>query len=123
MKRTRSSTVVLADIVAYLLTHQQSNLFDLGAWRPRVRTAMERLDLIVLVPIEDPDRIALLEPADDDLRQRVDETIRDIVLADRFDLDRETIEVRGAMQRRVRQLLARMSELAPDTAKALDPGA
>src|SRR5712672_3544919 len=53
-----------ADIVAYLLTHQHSDQF-----------------LIVFVPIEDPDRIAL-ETEDDELRQRVDETIRDAVLAD-----------------------------------------
>lgn len=100
-----------ADIVAYLLTHPQSDRFDLAGCLPRVRSAMEHLDLIVFVPIEEPDRMALLEPADHELRQRVDETIREIVLADRFDLDQETIEVGGSVRDRARQVLARINEL------------
>src|SRR5439155_7177638 len=37
--------------------------FDLDPWLPRVRRAMDRLDLVVFVPVEHPDRVANVEPS------------------------------------------------------------
>src|SRR5215210_662797 len=48
-----------ADILAYLMTHRDSDRFDIERCLPRVRGAMQRLDLIVFVPIEDPDRVVV----------------------------------------------------------------
>src|SRR4029078_9158465 len=48
-----------ADILAYLLSHEQADGFDLDAWLERVTGAMRTLDLVVLVPVESPDRIAV----------------------------------------------------------------
>jgi predicted ATPase len=95
-----------ADILAYLITHRDSEAFDVDSWLPRVRSAMERLDLIVFVPVEDPDRIMVSEPDDADLRQRVDQELREIVLEDRWELGAEVLEVAGTSRGRLRQVLA-----------------
>jgi predicted ATPase len=94
-----------ADILAYLITHDESEGFDLKHWLPRVRSAMERLDLIVFVPIEDPDRVIVSEPDDAELRHRVDEELREILLEDRWDFGVEILEVNGTLRERVRQVL------------------
>ncbi|HEX3531628.1 MAG TPA: AAA family ATPase [Thermoanaerobaculia bacterium] len=97
-----------ADILAYLITHRDSGGFDVERWLPRVRRAMERLDLIVFVPIEQPDRVTVSEADDATLRRVVDEELREIVLEDRWEFGVETLEVTGTPRERVRQVLARI---------------
>lgn len=46
------------DILAYLLTHEDRLGFDIDRRLPRVLEAVRGIDLIVFVPIENPDRIA-----------------------------------------------------------------
>ena len=96
-----------ADILAYLITHGDSEGFDLDPWLPRVRRAMERLDLIVFVPVEHPDRVANVEPDHAALRRRVDEELRDVLLNDRWEIGMDVLEVIGTSQERARQVLAR----------------
>ncbi|MBN9165433.1 MAG: AAA family ATPase, partial [Myxococcales bacterium] len=48
-----------ADILAYLLVHEDSEVFETDAWLDRIRDAIQTLDLVVFVPVEDRDRIAL----------------------------------------------------------------
>src|SRR4051812_27758787 len=48
-----------ADLFAYLLAHEDGGSFDAEEWLDRARQAMHTLDLVVFVPIEAPDRIAL----------------------------------------------------------------
>ena len=100
-----------ADLLAYLITHRDSGGFDVERWLPRVRRAMERLDLIVFVPIEEPDRVTVSEPDHAALRRVVDEEIREIVLEDRWEFGVETLEVTGAPRDRVRQVLARIRKM------------
>lgn len=95
-----------ADILAYLITHEDSDGSDIEPWLPRVRTAMQRLDLVVFVPVEDPDRVIVSEPDEGELRRLVDEELRDILLGDRWDFGVETIEVTGTSHERARQVLA-----------------
>ena len=95
-----------ADILAYLITHHDADGFDLEHWLPRVRSAMKHLDLIVFVPVEDPDRVIVSDPDEAELRQRVDEELRDIVLEDRWHFGVEAAEVTGTLRERVRQVLA-----------------
>ncbi|HEX3129923.1 MAG TPA: ATP-binding protein [Thermoanaerobaculia bacterium] len=97
-----------ADLLAYLISHPDSDRYDVKPWLPRVRDAMQGLDLIVFVPIETPDVIRVFDPEDADLRQRVDEELRDIVLGDRWDLGVEAIEVTGSVRERARQVLAQV---------------
>ena len=98
-----------ADFLAYLLTHRDADAFDLRRWLPRVRSAMRQLDLVVFVPLEEPDRILVSDPEDDDLRRRVDEELREILLDDRWDFDVEVIDVTGSPRARARQVLAALA--------------
>lgn len=93
-----------ADILAYLTTHEDSAGFDLAPWLPRARAAMQRLDLVVFVAIEDPDRIGVTGHGG--LRWRVDEELRDILLEDRWAFGVEVAEVSGSASQRARQVLA-----------------
>jgi hypothetical protein len=69
---------------------------------------MERLDLIVFVPVEDPDRVMVSRSDNAELRRRVDEELRDIVVEDRWEFGVEAMEVTGTSAERVRQVLARL---------------
>lgn len=95
-----------ADLLAYLMTHEDAEGFDVEAWLPRVRSAMQQLDLIVFVPVEDSDRVVVSDPEESELRRRVDEELREIVLEDRWDFGVEAIEVTGSVHKRARQVLA-----------------
>ena len=97
-----------ADMIAYLIAHRDSAGFDIGAWLPRLESAMRRLDLIVFVPIEHPDRIIVSDPEDRELRRRVDEELREIVVEDRWSFGLEAIEVTGTLRERARQVLAQV---------------
>src|SRR5690349_8716846 len=55
------------DFLGYLLTHSEAELFDLERWLPRVQAAVETLDLIVFVPVEERDRIPLPSSEDAEL--------------------------------------------------------
>jgi predicted ATPase len=97
-----------ADMLAYLIAHKDSDGLDAGDWLPRLESAMRRLDLIVFVPIEHPDRIVVSDPEDRALRRRVDEDLRDILVEDRWGFGLEGIEVTGTLRERARQVLAQV---------------
>ena len=65
---------------------------------------MARLDLIVYVPVEEPDRIGHSEVEDLSMRGRVDEELRE-VLSGRWVFEAEILEVIGAATERLRQVL------------------
>jgi len=94
------------DFLAYLLSHRESRVFEVDLWLPRILRAVERLDLIVFVSVEDPDRIVIAESENAVLRRRVDEELREILLEDRWGLGVEVLEVTGTIRERVRQVLA-----------------
>ncbi len=98
-----------ADLLAYILTHDDADAFDLADWLPRARTAIEKLDLIVYVPIEDPDRIPVAR-SEAGWRARVDEQLRAILLEDPWDLAPPVLEVTGSPRDRARQVLARIRD-------------
>src|SRR5690349_17162830 len=62
------------DFVAYLRAIGEDGEIEIEDWPP--------VDLIVFVPIEDPDRIAVASHEDRRLRRRVDELLRTLVLDD-----------------------------------------
>jgi len=98
-----------ADILAYLVTHRDRDGFELEYWLPRARSAMQRLDLVVFVPVESPDRIVGATAREDRLRGRVDEELRGILLEDRWDFPVEVLEVGGTTRERADQVLARIN--------------
>lgn len=99
-----------SDILAYLISHDESEGFDLHRWLPRVRVAMQQLDLVVFVPIEDPDRVPLSESGHWPLRRRVDEELHGIVLQDQWAFGVPVIDVAGSCDQRARQVLAYIAD-------------
>lgn len=94
-----------ADLLAYLVSIDDAGAVDVDGWIERARAAMRRLDLVVFVGIEQPDRVDGAGLRLRRLRRRVDEALRDIVLDDRWSFGVAAIEVTGATADRVRQVL------------------
>jgi AAA domain len=95
------------DILGYLVAHCDAGAFEIDDWMPRVRDAVAKLDLIVFVPIEDPDRVALPR-AEGPLRASVDEVLREIVEDDSYELAMDVITVEGPAAARLRQVVERV---------------
>ena len=90
------------DIVAYLQTHDEGSAFELPQWSERIREAMTLLTLVVLVPIEQPDRISI--PREEHrLRGVVDETLENLVMDGRFAGEIEVLPVAGTLESRLAQ--------------------
>jgi predicted ATPase len=98
-----------ADILGYLLSHVDAEAFHLEEWLPRVQTTIRKLDLVVFLPIEEPDRIVLPRSQDAAYRQRVDEKLREIILDNIFDFEVEVLEVSGNPRTRVERVLAHIA--------------
>ena len=94
------------DFVAYLQAIDDD--FDIDDWLDDIREAMALLDLIVVVPIETPDRIAILAYEDRGLRRRVDQRLQRLAFEDPFGFDPVTLEVSGGLAERIRQVTHRM---------------
>lgn len=97
-----------ADALAYLLAHEDAESFDLEAWIERVREAMQTLDLLVFVPIEQPDRIALPAHEDRRLRTRVHKELERLLLDDQYDFGLDSLVVEGNVRRRLDLVLERI---------------
>ncbi len=95
-----------ADILGYLLSHSNAEAFDLQDWLPRAQTAIKKLDLVVFLPIEEPDRIVLPFSQDKAYRRRVDEKLKEVILQNSFDFEMDVLEVTGSPQTRVEQVLS-----------------
>jgi len=98
-----------ADILGYLLSHSDAEAFNLEEWLPRVQTAIKKLDLVVFLPIEEPDRIVLPRSQDAAYRQRVDEKLREVILENIFDFEVDVLEVSGNPQTRIELVLAHIA--------------
>lgn len=95
------------DILGYLITHRDSEVFQLEHWMPRIRESVARLDLIGFVPIEEPDRITVSR-SQAVLRAEVDALLRDIVVDDAYGLQLDVITVAGTPAARVRQIVSHL---------------
>jgi len=94
-----------ADFLAYLATHPDRHAFDRERWADQVHAAMKTLDLVVLVPIEQPDRIQLSWGDRPKWRRRVADELRGLLLDDTWNLGVTCIEVRGDPGERLDQVL------------------
>jgi len=91
------------DFLAYIAVHDDAESFDVQAWLPRIRDALETLDLVVYVPIEERDRVAASMSDDDaEMRTAVDEKLRELLVDDPYSLGMSVVEVSGNLQSRVR---------------------
>lgn len=96
------------DLLGYLDAHEDGGTVDVDDWLSRIRAAVATLDLIVFVPIETPDRLPVARE-ERRYRARIDGALRTLVLDDPHDLGVATIEVAGAVDARVRQVLAHLN--------------
>ncbi len=103
-----------ADMLGYLLSHSDVEAFNLKEWLPRVQSAIRKLDLIVFLPVEKPDRIVLPLSQDIDYREHVDETLQEIIMENRFSFAVDVLEITGSLQTRMEQVLAHIRNRAVD---------
>ncbi len=96
------------DFLAYLLAGRTHPAVELDRWIPRVRRALARLDLIIYVPIEEPDRMRDIPVERPRLRRRMDEQLRELLEEDPWKLGARVLEVRGSVDERARQVLAEL---------------
>lgn len=97
-----------ADILAYLMTHENGSTFDALQWIDRVSDAMQTLDLVVFVPVEAQDRIALSAHDNDHRRMAVHEKLEEILLDDVFGFDVEVLRVDGDIASRAQKVVTRI---------------
>lgn len=99
-----------ADILGYLTTHEDSGAFDEQDWMQHVREGMQSLDLVVFVPIEEPDRIALPAHENAELRLAVHEKLHELIVERSIGFDTEVLVVSGGLEARAKQVLSRVRE-------------
>lgn len=91
-----------ADLLAYLLVDGQA----IEANIEHAREALQLLDLVVFVPIEEPERIAAALDEDRDWRHAVHEALAQLLLDD--ELVKATLTVQGNVTARVAQVMTRV---------------
>jgi len=101
-----------ADVLAYLLAHEDAGAFEADEWLERVRQAMQTLDLVVFVPVEDPDRIPVPSHEDVELRLAVHEKLSELLADDALGFDAEVLTVQGDVAARVKQVMAWIQDRA-----------
>lgn len=99
-----------ADFLAYLGALRADD--SIREWLVPAGDALNTLDLVVFVPIEQPDRIAGL-PRSDRLRRPVDALLREILIEDSYGFTPPAIAVHGSEDARVKQVLAALKERGP----------
>ena len=98
------------DLVAYLQAIDED--FAIADWLDDLGAGMAALDLVVLLSIETPDRIALPSHEDRRLRRRVDDRLRTLLLDDPYGLGTEVLEVAGTLDHRVAQVMRALAARA-----------
>ena len=97
-----------ADYLAYLVVFtRRAELLD--EWFERSRDTLDRLDLVVFVPLEQPDRVrrdAIDAPR---LRRAVDALLRELLIDNALDCRVPVMEVSGSATDRADQVIARIS--------------
>jgi len=98
-----------ADYLAYLgvTTRDIATLRD---WFGPVRAAIDALDLVVFVPIEEPDRVSRDAIDAPRLRRRVDLWLRELLIDNSLRGRVNVIEVSGSPTERADQVVARVLE-------------
>lgn len=117
IKESRDNTIFdrcPLDYLAYALAIGEiSSLeepIDTEGWIHMMEDAIQLLDLIVLVPIENRDRIPVPMSEDLKLRRDVDEKLKEILLEDSWGILEkiEVLEVTGSLEKRVKMVKAKL---------------
>jgi hypothetical protein len=96
------------DVLAYLLEHEDATAFDPDDWLEQIRNAVHTLDLVVFVPIEEADRIALAPHQDVEHRRAVHDRLHDLLIDEAL-VDVEVLTIGGDVRARTDQIMARIA--------------
>lgn len=107
------------DCLAYALAVTEDSTFgetfDIESWIQKMEDTIQRLDLIIFIPIEYRDRIPL--PASEDLKLRVsvDEKLQEMIFEDSLAVLKtiKVLEVTGSLQERVREVKSQIIDAKP----------
>ncbi|MFD2600874.1 ATP/GTP-binding protein [Flavobacterium suzhouense] len=91
------------DIMAYL--EALDGIQYINSMYDKAESAMEDIDLIIFVPIEEPDIITYQKSDYPELRDTVNEILKESV----YDFGIEVIEVKGSLPERISQVLAKIT--------------
>jgi deoxyadenosine/deoxycytidine kinase len=93
------------DLFAYIqATDESQNLQSIFS---KVQNIMDEIDLLVFVPIEEPDVIGCSESELPELRCDANDIINDLI----SDFEVETIEVKGTLSERLKQIHEKMQQI------------
>lgn len=92
------------DLLAYLQCHPESPHLNHSHSLQDIEAALNRLDLLVYLPIESPERIHCPSSADVGLRAAVDEQLRALLWDEPFAALPQLLELQGDLTSRVHQL-------------------
>lgn len=91
--------------------NQQEDIFDIQNWLEKIETPIQKLDLIIFVPIES--RIRLPASENSKLRKRVDTKLQEILLEDSLSIleNMEILEVMGSIEKRAELVIEKIHQM------------
>lgn len=95
------------DFLGYALAvaEENSEEFNNEKWESQIAKILPSLDLIVYLPLEDPDRIPVPASEDKYFRKLVDEKLRELIREDsREILNTKVLEVSGTIRERIMKI-------------------
>lgn len=95
------------DMLAYIQATDEFGDSDIQTLYQRVQDSMKEIDLLVFIPIEQPDLIGCPQSDLPQLRLRVDEILNDLI----WDFDVDTVQVFGSVEARKNQVLKYLSRI------------
>ncbi|NNE98439.1 MAG: ATP-binding protein [Pyrinomonadaceae bacterium] len=93
------------DLFAYLRVTLDSIEVEFDKLTHKIAHAMQRIDLVVFVPVEEPKRIVLDNNGLDELRTKVASELNELVFEDPWNLECQIVSVSGPQQDRKNQVL------------------
>jgi Predicted nucleotide kinase (related to CMP and AMP kinases) len=93
------------DLLAYI--QATDDTLNLQSIFGKVQNVMEEIDLLIFVPIEEPDIISCSVSELPELRYQVDDILRDLI----SDFDIEMIEVKGNLSERLNQIQNKIDQI------------
>lgn len=95
------------DLFAYIQAISTDTSLHLQSIFSKIQNTIDTIDLLIFVPIEDPDIISCSESDLPELRYLVNDILRDIIC----DFDIETIEVSGNLSKRLSQIQKKIQQI------------
>lgn len=86
--------------------------FDSETWESRIAKILPSIDLLVFLPLENPDRIPVPASEDRLLRELVDEKLRELIIENsRHIMTAKALEMTGSVDERVKEIKQHLCRL------------